>query len=52
MENNNMKLWNSVKVTDPAAVKKITGKPYQGNSPKPYWLIQRATEMFGPCGQG
>lgn len=52
MENNNMKLWNSVKVTDPAAVKKITGKPYQGNSPKPYWLIQRATEVFGPCGQG
>jgi hypothetical protein len=47
-----MKLWNEVKVTDPAAVKKITGKPYQGNSPKPYWLIQRATEVFGPCGQG
>lgn len=49
---NNMKLWNEVKVTDPAAVKKITGKPYQGNSPKPYWLIQRATEVFGPCGHG
>lgn len=48
----NMKLWNEVKITDPAAVKKITGKPYQGNSPKPYWLIQRATEVFGPCGQG
>ena len=48
----NMKLWDSVKVTDPAAVKKITGKPYQGNSPKPYWLIQRATEVFGPCGLG
>lgn len=48
----NMKLWNEVKVTDPAAVKKITGKPYQGSSPKPYWLIQRATEVFGPCGQG
>lgn len=47
-----MSLWDSVKVTDPAAVKKITGKPYQGNSPKPYWLIQRATEVFGPCGIG
>ena len=47
-----MKLWDLVKVTDPAAVKKITGKPYQGNSPKPYWLIQRATEVFGPCGLG
>ena len=52
MSNENMKLWNQVCVTDPKAVKKITGKPYQGNSPKPYWLIQRATEVFGPCGQG
>jgi hypothetical protein len=48
----NMKLWQEVCVTDPEAVKKITGKPYQGNSPKPYWLIQRATEVFGPCGLG
>jgi hypothetical protein len=48
----NMELWRSVCVTDPAAVKPITGKPYKGNSPKPYWLIQRATEIFGPCGQG
>lgn len=47
-----MELWNSVFVTDPAAVKPITGKPYQGNSPKPYWLIKRATETFGPCGEG
>ncbi len=49
---NNTELWNSVCVTDPAAVKPITGKPYKGNSPKPYWLIWRATEVFGPCGQG
>lgn len=48
----NMELWNKVKVTDPSAVKRITGKPYQGNSPKPYWIIQRATEVFGPCGHG
>ena len=48
----NMDLWNSVKVTDPAAVKPITGKSYKGNSPKPYWLIQRATEVFGPVGIG
>lgn len=49
---NNMALWESVSVTDPAAVKPITGKPYKGNSPKPYWLIQRATEVFGPIGFG
>jgi len=48
----NMKLWDSVCVTDPSAVKEITGKQYKGNSPKPYWIIQRATETFGPCGIG
>lgn len=48
----NMKLWDSVCITDPGAVKKITGKQYQGNSPKPFWIIQRATETFGPCGIG
>lgn len=48
----NTELWDSVCVTDPAAVKPITGKPYKGNSPKPYWLIRRATEVFGPCGEG
>lgn len=47
-----MKLWRAVCVTDPAAVKPITGKQYKGNSPKPYWIIQRATETFGPCGIG
>lgn len=52
MSKENMTLWNQVCVTDPAAVKPITGKPYKGNSPKPYWLIQRATEVFGPCGKG
>lgn len=50
--NNNMALWNTVCVTNPEAVKPITGKPYKGNSPKPYWLIQRATEVFGPVGIG
>ncbi len=48
----NTELWDSVQTTDPAAVKPITGKPYKGNSPKPYWLIRRATEIFGPCGEG
>ena len=46
------KLWESVCTTDPRAVKPITGKSYQGNSPKPYWLIERATETFGPVGIG
>jgi hypothetical protein len=48
----NKELWNSVCKTDPAAVKAITGKQYKGNSPRPYWIIERATEVFGPCGSG
>jgi hypothetical protein len=51
-ESPNMNLWNRVCVTDPAAVKPITGKQYSGNSPKPYWIVQRLTEEFGPCGLG
>lgn len=48
----NMELWKSVCVTDPSAVKPITGKQYQGNSPKPYWIVEQATRKFGPCGIG
>lgn len=48
----NKDLWNRVCVTDPKAVKAITGKQYQGNSPKPYWIVERLTEEFGPCGIG
>jgi hypothetical protein len=48
----NKALWDNVCTTDPRAVKPITGKAYQGNSPKPYWLIERATDVFGPVGIG
>jgi hypothetical protein len=48
----NMDLWKRVSKTDPSAVKPITGKQYSGNSPKPYWIVQRLTEEFGPCGLG
>lgn len=48
----NKALWDSVCMTNPEAVKPITGKTYKGNSPKPYWLIERATEVFGPVGIG
>ena len=49
---NNKQLWNKVCVTDPKAVKPITGKQYSGNSPKPYWIVERLTDEFGPCGIG
>jgi hypothetical protein len=52
MSEQNMALWDRVCVTDPAAVKPITGKQYKGNSPKPYWIVERLTAEFGPCGLG
>ena len=52
MSESNKKLWDSVCVTDPEHVKPITGKDYSGSSPKPYWLVERATDVFGPCGIG
>ena len=48
----NLELWRSVEKTDPKHVKPITGKSYSGSSPKPYYLIRKATETFGPIGQG
>lgn len=48
----NKKLWARAFTTDPKAVKPITGKDYAGNSPKPYWIIERLTDEFGPCGIG
>lgn len=49
---NNMEFWNKVKKTDPSRVKPITGKQYKGNSPQPYYLVERLTEEFGMCGDG
>ena len=48
----NLALWRRVCVTDPKAVKPITGKQYSGNSPKPYWIVEQLTATFGPCGIG
>ena len=48
----NLTLWHAVERTPEAHTKPITGKQYSGTSPKPYYLIQRATETFGPCGIG
>lgn len=47
-----LELWERVSKTDPKHVKPITGKQYTGNSPKPYYIVQRLTEEFGPCGLG
>lgn len=48
----NLALWELVEKTDPNHVKAITGKSYQGTSPKPHYLVHKATETFGPIGIG
>jgi hypothetical protein len=48
----NLELWEKVERTDPKHTKAITGKSYQGTSPKPHYLVHKATEAFGPCGIG
>jgi hypothetical protein len=48
----NKALWKRAFMTDPRAVKPITGKAYKGNSPKPFWIVERLTDEFGPCGIG
>lgn len=48
----NLALWRAVETTPPDQTKAITGKAYKGTSPKPYWIVRKATETFGPCGIG
>ena len=48
----NLKLWQSVEKTPKDQTKAITGKSYSGTSPKPHYLVHKATETFGPCGIG
>jgi hypothetical protein len=48
-----MKIWeSSLSKTDPNYTKEITGKSYKGTSPKPYYVVKKLTEYFGPCGIG
>lgn len=48
----NLALWKSVETTPPSQTKPITGKAYSGTSPRPHYLVHKATETFGPCGIG
>lgn len=48
----NLDIWNKYADIDPKFTKKITGKPYQGTSPSPQYIIKCLTDMFGPVGKG
>lgn len=52
MDAPNMEIWKANQTTDPAAVKAITGRQYQGTSPSPQYLLAKATAQFGPVGLG
>lgn len=48
----NLELWEKVEKTPHDQTKPITGKAYKGNSPKPHYIVWKATETFGPAGIG
>ena len=49
----NLELWDRLFPTDPSQTKTFRrAGGFSGTSIKPYWSIMRATEEFGPIGQG
>ena len=49
----NTRIWDQVSVTDPSATKNFVGMGgFEGTAIKPTYLMRKATEMFGPCGEG
>jgi hypothetical protein len=53
MSTTNMRIWDQVDTTDPSATKNFTGMGgFKGTAIKPTYLMRKATEIFGPCGEG
>ena len=49
----NLELWNRLFPTDPSQTKSFRrAGGFSGTAIKPMWCIERATEEFGPIGQG
>lgn len=49
----NTRIWDQVNTTDPDATKKFTGMGgFKGTAIRPTYLMRKATEVFGPCGEG
>ena len=47
------RIWDQVDKTDPSATKNFTGMGgFKGTAIKPTYLMRKATEVFGPCGEG
>ncbi|TWC17127.1 hypothetical protein FBY06_11825 [Pseudomonas sp. SJZ085] len=53
MSDKNMRIWDLVDMTDPSATKNFTGMGgFRGTAIKPTYLMRKATELWGPCGEG
>lgn len=49
----NLDIWGKVKTTDPKYTKDYKGAGgFSGTSINAHYMIQKATEVFGPCGDG
>lgn len=49
----NTRIWDQVNTTDPSATKNFIGMGgFKGTAIKPTYLMRKATEVFGPCGEG
>lgn len=46
----NMVFWDAAKKTDPSATKSVAGGGRKTTSINGYWMIQKATELWGPVG--
>jgi len=51
-ENNNLKLYELLRVVPQEAKKQFNNGRFSGTDINPMWRIKRLTEIFGPCGIG
>ncbi|MEQ5239293.1 hypothetical protein [Proteus terrae] len=51
-DSNNLHIWKRVQRTDPRFTKPLEGVGFAGTSINSNYMIMRATEIFGPIGEG
>ncbi|WP_231135830.1 hypothetical protein [Proteus vulgaris] len=51
-DSNNLHIWKRVQRTDPRFTKPLEGMGFVGTSINSNYMIMRATEIFGPIGEG
>lgn len=51
-DTDNLSIWKQVQRTDPRFTKPLEGAGFQGTSINSNYMFMRATEIFGPIGEG